>query len=229
MMKQRIAIVTMLGAMCLAAGCELESERVPSHGSVRLENQSTGIVHLYLNDELRLTLEPGKEGRRAVEDDALQRISIRDDAGRELFGQIVEIPRNTFAAYTVLEGGQVVATAGNIRRPDVVGGDAEQIRVENRMSSPVRVFLNGQSAATIPPFQASTLNIADVTLTISIRRSNGGVLFEQTATLPENTVIHYTVLADGTVVTTGGPIEENIDINRPGTLDDISVGSRGGT
>ena len=202
--------VLMIAAI-LSAGCELDPERVPSHGAVRLENQSTGIVHLYLNDELRLTLEPGKKGQKKVEDDSLQRISIRDDVGRELFGQIVEVPRNSFASYSVLEGGQVVATAGNIRRPDVVGGDNEQIRVENQTSSPVRVFLNGASAATVQPFQASTIDVADVTVTISIRRSNGQVLFEQTADLPRNTVVHYTVLADGTVVTTGGPIEENID------------------
>lgn len=43
---------------------------------------------------------------------------------------------------------------------------------------------------------------------------NGSVLFEQSLKVPNNAVIEYTVLADGTVVATGEPIEKNIDVLR---------------
>ena len=70
------------------------------------------------------------------------------------------------------------------------------------------------SSATVAPIGNATVEIPGELLSLSFRRMNGSVLFEQSLKVPNNAVIEYTVLADGTVVATGEPIEKNIDVLR---------------
>jgi hypothetical protein len=186
---------------------------VPDYGAVRVDNDWTEPVFFFVNQELKLTVQPGQRNGTPV-GEGLQQLSIRDASGRELFGQIADVPDNTFAEYVVLENGQVVATAGNIRRPDVVGGSDEQIKRENLADFPVDICINNVLVATVAPIGNATVEIPGKFLPLSFRRMNGRVLFEQSLEVPNNAVIEYTVLADGTVVATGEPIENNIDVLR---------------
>jgi len=201
-------VVVAVGVFCGAC----EQDEVPDYGAIRIDNGWNQPVFLFLDEELQLTVEPGLRGG-ARAGNGLRQISIRDAAGEELFSQLAEIPANTFAEYIVLENGQVVATAGNIRRPDVVGGSDEQIKTENLAEFPVDLFVNNVLLATVAPLGNATVEIPGEFLTVSLRRTNGKVLFEQSLKVPNNAVIHYTVLQDGTVIATGEPIQRNIDID----------------
>jgi hypothetical protein len=201
----RCALLMSLGI--LHVGCE--SDSTPNFGQVRLINDSLEPVQLLVSGEKAFTVQPGNKNHTSVEE-GIQQIVIQDLAGRQLFQQNADIPDNTFAEYTVLPGGDVVAGAGNIQRPDVVGGDREQIRVENQATYTVDLFANDIKLVSVSPLRAATVDVANVTLKISFRRQGGGVLFEQTIEIPRNTVIHYAVLPDGTVVATGGAIDRNI-------------------
>jgi hypothetical protein len=201
-----IGLVATVGLMTL--GCE--HDKVPDFGGVRIDNDWTQPVSLYVNDALLFTVAPGQLQGAPV-GEGLQRLSVRDAAGKELFGQFADIPDNTFAEYTVLPNGQVIATAGNIRRPEIVGSGGEQIKLENLAAFPVDFFANNVPLATVAPLSNATIDVPGALLTISFRRNNGNVLFQQTLQVPRNTVIHYTVLPEGTVIATGGPIEENTD------------------
>lgn len=211
-MRSTIAWIGLVATVSLMTlGCE---DEVPDYGGVRIDNDWDQPVDLFVNGELALSVAPGqREGTRVGE--GLQRISIRDMGGKELFGQLADIPDNTFAEYTVLPNGQVIATAGNIRRPDIVGGDDEQIKLENLADFPVEILANNVPLATVAPLSNATIEVPGALLTITFRRKGGKVLFEQTLEVPSNTVIHYIALPDGTVIATGGPIEENTDFAPP--------------
>lgn len=196
----------------LIGGCDDPNE-VPNFGQVRLENKWSGEVRLVLNGELRETIAPGKSGRTRVGGE-FNTVSIQDANGRVLFTQTVELPENTFAKYIVLSNGQVEATAGNIRKPDYVGGKDEQIALQNLADYPVRLYAEGMLLVTVPPLQSVTVNIPDTKLLIRILRTNGKTLFSQVIEVPNNTVIHYAVFPGGQVVATGGPINDNIDVLR---------------
>ena len=193
--------------LCGLPGCEFEPPTTPDYGMVRVKNDSPAPVNLLVNGELKATIDPGrKKGTRMPEDLAL--VSIQDVSGNVLFEQLVEVPDNTFAEYVVLEGGEVFATAGNIDRPDIVGGSDEQIKLQNLAGFPVEVYANGELLAIVSAGNA-TIDVPNQILSISFRRANGRELFKQTVDIPKNTVIHYTVFPDGTVAATGGPIEPN--------------------
>ena len=188
-------------------GCE--SDSTPNFGQVRLINDSLQPVQLHVSGAKTLTIQPGNKNHTSV-DEGVQLIVIQDLAGKELFRQSVDIPDNTFAEYTVLPGGEVVASAGNIQRPDIVGGDREQIALENQASFTVELYANDIKLLVVPPLRSATVDVANVVLALSFRRQGGGVLFEQTIEIPKNTVIHYIVLPDGAVIATGGAIDRNI-------------------
>ena len=73
----------------------------------------------------------------------------------------------------------------------------------------MEVVANGELLAIVSAGQNATIDVPDQILAVSFRRANGRVLFEQTLEIPRNTVIHYSVMPDGTVVATGGPIDPN--------------------
>lgn len=205
-MKNSFALVLVV-LFCGLPGCEFEPPTVPDYGLVRVRNDSSAPVNLLVAGELRATVDPGgRKGTRMPEDLAL--VSVQDTNGKVLFEQLVEVPDNTFAEYVVLEGGEVLATAGNIDRPDIVGGSDEQIKLQNLAGFPVEVYANGELLAIVAAGNA-TIDVPNQILTVSFRRANGRVLFEQTVDIPKNTVIHYTVFPDGTVAATGGPIDPN--------------------
>ena len=203
-----------VAATFIVGGCdELEEDKVPDYGEVRVFNDSSQDIRLVLSGEEREVVRPGKQTRTRVGGE-FNVVSIRDINGNELFTQTVELPENTFASYTVLEGGQVEATAGNIRTPDVVGGDDEQIALQNLAEYPVELYAEGMLLVRVPPLRDVTVNIPDTKILIRILRANGPTLFSQVIEVPNNTVIHYAVFPSGNVVATGGPIERNIDILR---------------
>jgi hypothetical protein len=198
----------LLAAMILLTGCET-NDGVPNYGQVRLTNESSGSIDLYLGEELGLTVPPGRKGRTRV-GEGPQAISIRDESGKVLFEQVAVIPDNTFAEYIVAADGRVHATAGNIKYPDEVGSKEEQVKVENRAAFPVELYGNGQMLAFVPAGLNSTVDVPNLVLHVSIRKKNGRVLFEQTLDIPKNAVIRYVVTPDGSVIASGGEIDPNI-------------------
>ena len=204
---------TLLGSFLLASavlftGCETDADRIPDYGEVRLTNESPVPVHLYLGDELLLTVAPGSKGHKQVGEEP-QAISLRDEGGGVLFEQVVIIPDNTFAEYVVAADGQVHATAGNIKYPDRVGSRDEQVKVENRAAFAVELYGNGQLLTFVPAGLNATVDVPNLVLQVSIRRENGRVLFEQTLDIPKNAVISYVVTPDGSVIASGGEIDPN--------------------
>jgi hypothetical protein len=201
--------ILVLGVLFLSAGCEMDDGGdTPNYGQVRLSNESAGLVHLYLGEELGLTVKTGKTGRKRVSEDA-QAISVRDEAGNILFSQVAIIPDNTFAEYVVAANGQVYATAGNIKYPDRVGSRDEQIELLNLAAYPVELYANGNLLAYIPAGLNSTIDVPKIMLHVSIRRKGGGVLFEQTLDIPKNAVISYVVQPSGAVIASGEEIDPN--------------------
>lgn len=198
----------------LSAGCETGGgDDKPDFGQVRVQNDWTQPVVLETANRDPRTIFPGKSGY-ILTDEGPQSVLIRDEQANVLFQQQVDVPDNTFAKYTVTPDGEVVAGAGNIDKPDVVGSDREQIAVENRSDSTVGLFANGNKLADIGPLRAVTVEVANVTMEVSIRTGGGRTLFQQTVSIPRNTVIRYIVEPDLSVIATGGAIEQNYDVDR---------------
>jgi hypothetical protein len=201
------AVKLMLVAAFLLAGCD-ETEKVPDWGEVRLGNESAQPVHLYLGENPTLTADPGTTARKRVSE-APQTISVRDDSGNVLFGQIALIPDNTFAKYIVLADDQVYTTAGNVRYPEHVGSRDEQIKVLNQATFNVDLYGNEWLLVRVPAGGNATVDVPKLMLDVKLQRENGSVLFEQTLDIPRNAVISYAVYPDGTVIASGGEIDPN--------------------
>ena len=196
-----------LVATVLLAGCE-EEDKIPDWGEVRLGNESAQPVHLYLGENLTLTTDPGTTAKKRVSE-APQTISVRDDSGNVLFGQIAIIPDNTFAKYIVLADNRVYTTAGNVKYPDHVGSRDEQIKVLNQSAFNVYLYGNELLLVSVPAGGNATVDVPKLMLNVKLQKEDDSVLFEQIIDIPRNAVISYAVYPDGTVIASGGEIDPN--------------------
>jgi hypothetical protein len=163
---------------------------------------------LYVGAELRLTVSPGKlKSTRAP--DGLAEVSVRTEAGAVVWKQLADVPDNAFAQYNVKADGRVVTSAGNIAVPYEVGSRKEQVKLFNDASYAVDVLVNGEVLGVVGPYLYGTFNTPKGVVTLSFRKHGGKTLFAQTFDIPRNAFIAYRVLPNGTIIATGGEVEEN--------------------
>lgn len=198
-----------------AASCETydTGEEAKDYGQFRLDNGSTTTVGLYVNGELRVTAEP-KQKKTTRAPEGLVEVSVRTDAGKVLWSQMADVPKNTFAQYNVQANLSVILTAGNIAEPYKIGGKKEQVRLENNAAYPVEILIDGKVIGAVGPYLYAVYNVPHGVITVSFRRVNAQQLFAQTVDLPRNAYFTYRILPNGKVFATGGEVDENIQQQR---------------
>jgi hypothetical protein len=93
------------------------------------------------------------------------------------------------------------------------GPDPFQVRVENESSEAVLVFANGELLREVPPNDGARMRVDGAGAFISLQRSNGTVLLEQTIDFSGEEFVKYTVAPGGSVTATGGKQSSSNDFD----------------